>query len=200
MTEIATWLTGTHRAVGRRQIAAGDARTACLRRRYDAPIEDVWEACTVPERLGRWFLPVSGDLRPGGTFHLAGNASGEILRCEPPRLLRVTWAYGERSANEVELRLSPGGDGDTVLEIEHASVDRLVEVDGRRVDPFLNDAESGLWGVGVGWEMPLTYGLTALLRGELPAAPGPEPFGITPEMREIADRINQEWVAAVKAG
>src|SRR5690349_20978581 len=110
----------TQRGIGRRRIAAGEARTAIIRRWYDAEIEDVWDACTAPERIGRWFLPVTGKLRLGGTFHLAGNASGEVLRCEPPRLLRVSWAYGGRPTDEVELRLSPGANDGTLLELEHA--------------------------------------------------------------------------------
>jgi uncharacterized protein YndB with AHSA1/START domain len=74
----------THRKVRRKTIAAGDARTALIRRRYHAPIDDVWDACTSPDRINRWLMPVTGDLRVGGTFSLEGNASGEILRCEPP--------------------------------------------------------------------------------------------------------------------
>jgi uncharacterized protein YndB with AHSA1/START domain len=62
-----------------------------IRRRYEAPIEDVWDACTDPRRLNRWFLQVTGELRAGGTFQLAGNARGEIVRCEPPRLLTLSW-------------------------------------------------------------------------------------------------------------
>jgi hypothetical protein len=77
-------MTGTHREIGRRRIASGEeVRTVLIRRRYDAPIQDVWEACTDPERLSRWFLPVTGDLRVGGRFSLQGNAGGEILRCDP---------------------------------------------------------------------------------------------------------------------
>ena len=38
----------------------------------------------------------------------SGYAGGEILRCEPPRLLRVTWVMGEGPASEVEVRLAPG--------------------------------------------------------------------------------------------
>jgi uncharacterized protein YndB with AHSA1/START domain len=30
---------------------------------YQADPADVWEACTSKERIGRWFLPVSGDLQ-----------------------------------------------------------------------------------------------------------------------------------------
>ena len=36
---------------------------------YDTDIDDLWEACTNPERLARWIAEVSGDLRVGGTVH-----------------------------------------------------------------------------------------------------------------------------------
>ena len=36
---------------------------------YDTDIDDLWEACTTPERLARWIAEVSGDLRVGGTIH-----------------------------------------------------------------------------------------------------------------------------------
>ena len=186
----------TQREIGRRRIAAGEARTAIIRRWYDAEVEEVWDACTRPERIARWFLPVAGELRLGGTFHLRGNASGRVLRCEPPRLLRVSWAYGERPTDEVELRLSTGAGDGTLLELEHASVSRLVEVDGRMVDPFLNDLKTGLWGAGIGWELPLAYRLTRELRGELAGTPAEEP---TPEERAIADRLGRAWVAVVAA-
>jgi hypothetical protein len=58
MTDKASPVTETHREVGRRRIAAGEARTALIRRRCDAPVEDVWDACTSPDRLNRWFLEV----------------------------------------------------------------------------------------------------------------------------------------------
>jgi hypothetical protein len=34
-----------------------------------------------------WLKPVTGDLRLDGKFELDGGEHGEILRCEPPRLL-----------------------------------------------------------------------------------------------------------------
>jgi uncharacterized protein YndB with AHSA1/START domain len=43
---------------------------------YAAPVEDVWDACTNPARIPRWFLPVSGELRLGGRYQLEGNAGG----------------------------------------------------------------------------------------------------------------------------
>ena len=74
----------THREVGTGPLPSTAQRSVLLGRRYNAPIEDVWDACTDPSRIGRWFLPVTGDLRSGGTYQLEGNAGGEILRCEPP--------------------------------------------------------------------------------------------------------------------
>lgn len=179
----------TYREIGRRRIAAGEARTALIRRRYDAPIEDVWDACTVPDRLNRWFLQVTGDLHVGGTFSLAGNASGEILLCEPPRRLTVTWRYGDNPTDEVDLRLTPAEGGGTLLELEHASVS----------DVFLNDPETGMWGIGTGWEIPLTIGLTRYLRGELPDAPASEWFEFKPEDALLADEYGRAWAAAVAA-
>lgn len=75
MTDFASLLAETHRVVGRRRIAAGDATTALMRRRYDAPIDDVWDACTNPDRINRWFLPVTGDLRAGG-----GRSNSKAMR------------------------------------------------------------------------------------------------------------------------
>lgn len=81
-----------------------------LRRHYDADVADVWQACTDPERLPRWLTPVSGELRPGGRYRLAGNAGGQVLRCEPPRLLVVSWeAPGDQPVTRVTAELTPAG-------------------------------------------------------------------------------------------
>jgi uncharacterized protein YndB with AHSA1/START domain len=180
----------TDREIGRRRIAAGEARTAVLRRRYRAEIQDVWDACTDPERIGRWLLPVTGDLRAGGSYRRQGNAHGEIRRCEPPRLLAVTWVYGDRPADEVELRLSPGADGGTVLELEHASVCETAP-DG------VSDA---IFGVGLGWE-PALYALDLYLRGELPDALATEwrRGEPPPEVVELMTRSGRAWAALVEA-
>ncbi len=55
---------------------------------------DLWEALTNPQRITRWFLPISGDLRLGGRYQFQGNAGGMITGCEPPKQLAVTWEYG----------------------------------------------------------------------------------------------------------
>jgi uncharacterized protein YndB with AHSA1/START domain len=190
MTNDTTFPTDTHREVRHRRIAAGDARTALIRRHYAAPVADVWDACTSPERLRRWLSPVSGDLRAGGTFQMEGNAHGEILRCEPPHLLAVTWVYGDRPADEVELRLRPDDDGGTVLELEHASVAEHapMTIEGRPVDAIL--------GVGIGWEMPLTYSLDLHLRGELGESPPSEPPA---GYQAVAARLAEAWSTLIAA-
>jgi uncharacterized protein YndB with AHSA1/START domain len=57
---------------------------------YDTTIDDVWDAITSAERIPRWFLPISGDLRLGGRYQLQVNAGGQITGCESPRSLEVT--------------------------------------------------------------------------------------------------------------
>jgi len=54
------------------------ARAVILAHTLAAPVEDVWAAATDPNRLSRWFLPISGDLRPGGRYQLEGNA-GDVM-------------------------------------------------------------------------------------------------------------------------
>jgi uncharacterized protein YndB with AHSA1/START domain len=153
MPDITHLINNTRRQIVDRQIGSGKARALVLHRRYDAEIDDVWQACTDPERMSRWFLKVTGDLRPGGTYQLDGNAGGQILRCEPPRLLRVTWVYPEHPTGEVELRLSPDPTGGTVFELEYALP----------VDDFPTEA----LGIGPGWE-PALYALDLHLRDKLP--------------------------------
>jgi uncharacterized protein YndB with AHSA1/START domain len=114
--DITAQIDAIHREVSTRSAEGGEVVSALLRRGYDAPIEDVWDAVTDPNRIKRWFMPVSGDLREGGDFQLEGNASGRILRCEPPRLLRAMFGA---ETSIVELRLVTDREGSTTLELEH---------------------------------------------------------------------------------
>jgi hypothetical protein len=101
----------------------------------------VWDACTNPERIPRWFLPVSGDLRLGGRFQLEGNAGGTIEQCQAPTSLTATWEIGGE-VSRIELRLSPVEDGRTLLELEH-----IARVDDDRWAQF------GPGALGVGWDL-----------------------------------------------
>ena len=68
MIDIVREIEAVQREVGSGQTAAGEGRAVRLRRTYDAPIEEVWDALTSPARISRWFLPISGDFRLGGSF------------------------------------------------------------------------------------------------------------------------------------
>jgi uncharacterized protein YndB with AHSA1/START domain len=116
-----------------------DDHTVTLTRIYDAPPADVWEACTNAERIPRWFLPVSGDLREGGRFQLEGNAGGTIERCDPPRSFAATWEFGSQ-VSRIELTLAAEGEG-TRLTLRHTVPD-----DGHW-------AQFGPGAVGVGWDL-----------------------------------------------
>jgi len=92
MIDIVREIEAVERAVGD---GAGDgSHSVRLRRDYEAPIDDVWDALTNPDRIGRWFLPISSDYRLGGTYQFEGNAGGRILDCDRPNRLHVTWEYG----------------------------------------------------------------------------------------------------------
>jgi hypothetical protein len=87
MIDIAREIESTQREVGEDRTADGaTVRTVRLQRDLDAPIEDVWDAFTSPERIGRWFLPISGDYRVGGHYQFEGNAGGGA--CRRRRLFR----------------------------------------------------------------------------------------------------------------
>jgi uncharacterized protein YndB with AHSA1/START domain len=154
MSEIADEINRMHRRVGTRRVETGEARTVLLRRTYDAEPADVWDAVTSPERIARWFLPVSGDLKVGGRYQLEGNAGGEILECVEPERLRVSWLYGpDPGFSEVEVRLTSENGERTVLELEHVAV---------VPDDFWDQFGPGA--VGVGWDLGL-YGLALHLAG-----------------------------------
>lgn len=128
------------------------ARELVIERTYDTDVDDMWDAVTNPERIPRWFLPIKGDLRLGGHYQLEGNASGEVLACDPPAHFGVTWEYGG-SVSWVDVRLHAGPGGSTRLRLEHVA---LVE-DSEMWDQF------GPGAVGIGWDLGL-WGLTEHLR------------------------------------
>jgi uncharacterized protein YndB with AHSA1/START domain len=80
---------------------------------YDTDIDDLWQACTTPERLARWIAEVSGDLRVGGTiqatFTSTWSGSGQVEACEAPRHLRLRMLPGTDEESEIEAWLTEEG-------------------------------------------------------------------------------------------
>jgi uncharacterized protein YndB with AHSA1/START domain len=132
-------INATRRTVGTRTLEAGEARVVTVSRTYDEPIDDVWDALTNIERIPRWFLPITGDLRVGGHYQLEGNAGGVIERCDPPRSFDATWEFGG-GISWIEVRLAEDGDG-TRFTLTH-----IAQVDDETWDQF------GPGAVGIGWD------------------------------------------------
>ncbi|WP_019136129.1 SRPBCC family protein [Cellulomonas massiliensis] len=165
----------------RRDVRPGDGTVVVsLTRTYDAQPADVWDALTTPDRLARWFAPVSGDLREGGTFQIHGNAGGEIRRCEPPASLSLTFGGPD---SIVDLRLTPEGDR-TTLVLAH------------EVPLAMAGSGAGALYPGPGWDGAF-LGLAIHLRGGVIG----DPFEAanTPEVIEFNAGSIDRWTAAVEA-
>ena len=67
------------RALSSREVEGKPARVLTASRTYDTGRAELWDALTNIERIPRWFMPISGDLRLGGHYQLEGNAGGEIV-------------------------------------------------------------------------------------------------------------------------
>ena len=169
-------------AVQREVSRTGETVTVRMRRTYRAAPEELWDALTDPERMKRWFMPVTGDLRVGGSFQLEGNAGGEILECEPPKALRVTFG-GPTSL--LELRLTPSGSS-TDLELEHSMS-----------EPPAPGGSGALW-VGPGWDGGL-LGLALYVTGELPADADPVEMANSPEVVKYNEQSVRVWIEAVRS-
>ena len=143
----------TSREVIGREHNGAMARVIIARRNFSTDIEDLWNALTDPERIPRWFLPISGDLVLGGHYQFEGNAGGEITDCERPEHLGVTWGmHGQTSW--VHIRLSAVSEQETELCLEHTA---------HVPEDFW--AQYGPGAVGIGWEQGL-LGLELHLAGD----------------------------------
>jgi uncharacterized protein YndB with AHSA1/START domain len=188
MIDISEHINAVDRSVGSRTIEAGEARVVTVARTFAADVADVWDACTTVERIPRWLMPITGDLRVGGTYQLEGNAGGTIERCDPPTSFAATWEYGGE-LSWIEVRLAPDGDG-TRLTVEH-----LAPVDDDRWAQF------GPGAVGIGWDMMLA-GLALHLSSGQPVDPAESAaWATSDEGREFMTRSSGAWRdASVAAG
>jgi uncharacterized protein YndB with AHSA1/START domain len=169
-----------------RSIAVGDARVAVFTRTYATTVEDLWDACTNPDRLRRWYVPVTGDLRLGGTFEQVNMGSGTIEICEPPRLLKLSLSGG---VDEIELRLAAGAEpGEAVLELQHATT-----ADSHNIGGQLYDA---IFCMGGGY-YPRLLALDLHLRGTLPADYDSAAFHLNPDMHPVIERGSAAMAALI---
>ena len=180
MIEATGQINAVRRRVGERILEAGTARTLTVSQVYDTDVEDLWNAVTDPERIARWFLPVSGDLKLGGRYELEGNASGTIERCDPPQSFFATWEYGGQTS-WIEVRLAPEPDGGARFELEH-----IAHVDDDMWRQF------GPGAVGIGWDQGLLGLALHLSSGGAPAQDGEE-WAMSDEGREFTRQSGEAW-------
>lgn len=150
MVDIKAQLDSVSRELRESDLDGQPSYVQTIAQEYPSAIDDVWQAVTAPDRIARWFLPVSGDLRLGGRYQLEGNAGGKILECAPPSAdgasYRVTWEYGG-GTTWVAVRLAALGESRTRLEIEHTA--RSADVPPGMWETF------GPGAAGVGWDQGL---------------------------------------------
>ncbi len=157
MIDVDEHITTVRRTVGSRVLEAGEGKTVTISRTYDADVEEVWDACTSPERLARWLVPVSGELRLDGRYQLEGNAGGTVTACAPPHSFAATWEYGE-DVSWIEVRVTAEDGGRARLELEHiAHIDDHWE-------------KFGPAATGVGWDIAI-LGLALHVDSGEPADP-----------------------------
>lgn len=159
MVDVNAQVAAVARAVREEEVGGQPSHVQNLVQEYASPIDDVWDAVTSGERIGRWFLPITVDLLIGGRYQLEGNAGGEVLECAPPAdgaaRYRVTWEYGG-GVTWLAVRLTSEGPERTRLELEHTA--------------HTADVPPGFWerfgpgATGVGWDGGL-LGLALHLSG-----------------------------------
>lgn len=188
MIDITDQISSVQRTVGSRTLDAGEARVITISQTYSASVDDVWDACTNPERIPRWFLPVTGDLRVGGRYQLEGNAGGTVERCDPPHAFAATWEYGEE-VSWIELHLTAvdeSREGDrTRFELQH-----IAHVDDERWTQF------GPGAVGVGWDGTLLGLANHLGSGQSVDPQEALAWSMSAEGRAFLTRAGDAWCEA----
>jgi uncharacterized protein YndB with AHSA1/START domain len=118
MIDVDHQINAVQRTVAGRTLDAGEARVVTISQSYETDAADLWDACTDIERIPRWFLPLTGDLRVGGSYQLEGNAHGTVLTCDPPREFTATWEFGD-AVSWIEVRIFDEGVHRSRFELQH---------------------------------------------------------------------------------
>lgn len=156
------------------------AKAVIAARLYDTDAADLWDALTRPERIRRWFAPVSGELVLGGRYQVENNAGGTITECETNRKIALTWEFGG-AVSWVNVTLTPQAGG-TLLELEHIA----------HVSPHWDQFGPGA--VGVGWDLGF-MGLSRHLaepEADVPAE-AVEGWTATREYKDFVRSSSDDW-------
>lgn len=157
------------------------AKLLTAARTYDTTIDDLWNALTDVDRLARWFLPASGDLRPGGRFQIEGHAGGEVLACEPPDRFDITWEFGG-ATSWVTVELTEDGPERTRIELRH-----VAHVPKEMWDQF------GPGAVGIGWDLALLGLDLHLASGEERSPDAVREWELSPDAQAFKAACSTAW-------
>lgn len=172
-----------------RTIDAGEARVAVFTRTYETSVEDLWDACTDPARLARWYTTVTGELQVGGRFEQVNMGGGVIAVCDAPHFLKVVLGTG--GADEIEVRIAPGPrDSTATLEVQHATTLDAHEIGGQMYD--------AIFCMGGGY-YPRLLALDLHLRGTLPDDYDATAYHLDPATRPTIDRGSAAMQALLDA-
>jgi len=143
-----------------------------LERRLKLPVEKVWAALTVPERIADWFTEVDLEPRVGGRYSLRfsdGSAmDGVVTAFEPSRLLAHTWPHETHPDSVVRYELAPDGDGCRLTLIQTA-IGRPAFNALRGWHTFLEALPGAANGVRTPWSRDRERQIGERYRGVLPA-------------------------------
>lgn len=184
MIDVTHQINQVRRQVGTRTLETGEARVVTISQTYATSLDDIWDACTNPVRIPRWFLPISGNLQVDGRYQLEGNANGTILSCDPPNSFTATWEM-RGDTSWIEVSFSEETDGRVRMELDH-----IAHIDDDLWEQF------GPGAAGLGWDLALTALVQHLASGETvdPAAAA-EWMG-SDEGYQFMSRSNDQWCQA----
>lgn len=157
--------------------ADGDRRRVRFERRFDATVEELWNAIVDPDQLRGWLAETVLEPRVGGRFEIRfGDEPGErawgtVRALEPHRVLELDWEYEGEPPSVVRFELRPEDDGATLV-LDH----RLL-------------ADAAAVGYAAGWHAHLDALADQIARR--PAAAWDDRFReLLPDYREQAERIS----------
>ena len=136
--------------------AEGGRRSVRFERQLGAPVEEVWDALTTPERLSRWLAPgsvgsgVDSEVRLD--FGEGGIVTGHVLRWEPPSLLELEWRFTGEAESVVRFELSPSGDGTRLVLDHRALAEEHATGYSAGWDAYLDSLDDHLEGRSGSWE------------------------------------------------
>jgi uncharacterized protein YndB with AHSA1/START domain len=160
MVDVQAKIDAVDRAIRFEDLEGVPSNVQTLSQTYRAALADVWQAVTTADRIRRWFLPVSGDLKLGGSYQLEGNAGGTIEDCSPPAdgaaHFRVSWVFGGGAPAWLTIRLT--GEAPETTRLDLIFTGDTADVPAEMWDQF------GPSATGIGWDQGL-LGLALYLAG-----------------------------------